>query len=251
MLSHFGHIVLGFSFLISHSLYAQSSSGSGGEWSKRAQARESKRWTLQEWLDQKNRNALMDQWLSMNSPSPYEFSLQVDSFRVEYKEGSNASIKKDSLQGALHAFAGPVGVSGHYENSLEENLSQSTGLLQFRLLGSSLQSTSLTLGLGQRSRNFIFQSSEHEIRNLVGHVMLQMYLTRHFGLKGTYQYFSPTNDSTLGNTYGHHSEGGLFLDFKGLRIYSDFFEDVFRLKPSGIDSKYQRRGVKTGLQIFF
>ncbi|MFN8847115.1 MAG: hypothetical protein ACK5V3_15970 [Bdellovibrionales bacterium] len=249
MLSQIGHLTLG--LILFFSLFSQAQSSSGGEWAKRAQARESKRWTLQEWLDQKNRNALMDQWLSMNSPSPYEFSLQADSFQVEYKEGTNASMKKKSSQGSVQAFAGPVGISGLYENSWNEKLSQSTGLLQFRLLGSSLQSTSLTVGLGQRNRRFVYQSNEHEIRNLVGHARVQLYLTRHFGVQGTYQYFAHTKDTNLGDTYGHLSEGGLFLDFKGLRIYSDYFEDIFRLKPAGVDSKYRRQGVKTGLQIFF
>jgi hypothetical protein len=249
MLSHFGRFALG--FLVQLSFWAHAQSPSGGDWAKRAQARESKRWTLQEWLDQKNRNALMDQWLSMNSPSPYEFSLQMDSFQVEYKEGTNASIKKNSSQGSVHAFAGLVGVSGFYEKSGNEKLSQTTGLLQFRLLGSSLQSTSLTVGLGQRNRRFVYQSTDHEIKNLVGHAKVQLYLTRHFGVQGTYQYFAPTQDSSLGDTYGHLSEGGLFLDFRGLRIYSDYFEDIFRLKPAGVDSKYRRQGVKTGLQIFF
>lgn len=249
MKSHLETLVLSFIFLFSFSAVAQSSSG--GSWAKRAQARESKRWTLQEWLDQKNRNALMDQWLTMNSPSPFEFSLQGDSYRAEIKKTGSASAKEDSGQIAIQAFAGLVGLMGAYENSLDENLSESTGLLQFRLLGGSLQTTSFTIGIGQRTRNYQFNSTDEQIRNLVGQAVLQMYLTRHFGIKGTYRYFSPTDDTEMGKVYGHMTEGGVFLDFSGVRIYGDFFDDVMRMEPSGSPSKYQRRGIKTGLQFFF
>ena len=47
--------------------------------SKKSQAKEGSRWTLQEWMAQKQRNSLMDQWLMMNSPSPFEFFISGDS----------------------------------------------------------------------------------------------------------------------------------------------------------------------------
>lgn len=250
-MSRFEKLFLSLFFLLALTPQAFGQSTADSSWAKRAQARETKRWTLQEWLDQKNRNALMDQWLVMNSPSPYEFSLKYETFRVESKVDSAAATKVDSSSGSVAAFAGPVGLYGEYENSIKENLSDSVGLLQFRLLGGSLQTTSLTLGFGQRTRNFNYLSVDHNLRNLVGQAVLQVYLNRHFGIKGTYRYFLPEKDENLGEVYGHLTEGGIFIDFKGLRVFGDFFEDLQRMKPSGVDAKIRRQGIKTGLQFFF
>ena len=52
-----------------------SSSSSNSNFLERAQKRAASRWTLSEWLAQKEKNKLMDMWLAMNSPSPYEFML--------------------------------------------------------------------------------------------------------------------------------------------------------------------------------
>ncbi len=216
-----------------------------------AQKKEAKRWTLQEWLDTKNRNALMDQWLVMNSPSPFEFSLKTQTFSYESKEDSNAAEKFNSSSGSLSAFAGLVGLYLEHENTPKEGLNEVTGLLQFRLLGGSLQTTSLTLGVGQHSRKFEYQSANHSTRNMTGEAQLQMYITRYFGIKGTYRYYFPEDNSTLGEIYGHVTEGGLFIDFGGVRVFGDYFDDVQRMKPSGVDAKIKRHGIKTGLQFFF
>lgn len=245
-------LILGLLLLSNSLVWAQKSGGSSGSgWSQRAQARETKRWTLQEWLDQKSRNALMDQWLVMNSPSPFEFSLKLDSFSVESKVDSLAAENHNSSSGAVAAYAGFVGLYAEHENSHKENLSDAVGLLQFRLLGDSLQATSLTLGVGQRTRLFEYSSTNRSVRNLTGQAQIQMYLTRYFGLKGTYRYYSPVDDTNLGEVFGHLTEGGLFIDFKGVRVYGDYFQDTQRMKPSGVDAKIKREGIKTGLQFFF
>ena len=59
---------------------AQSRSGFGSrnyDFTARSSAREQKRWTLAEWLEQKDRSKMMDLWLAFNSPSPYELMLGV------------------------------------------------------------------------------------------------------------------------------------------------------------------------------
>src|SRR4051812_14872269 len=37
--------------------------------------KEKNRWSLAEWLDQRDRMRMMDLWLALHSPSPYEFYL--------------------------------------------------------------------------------------------------------------------------------------------------------------------------------
>lgn len=214
-------------------------------------AAEAKRWTLQEWLNQKNQHALMDQWLMMNSPSPFEFSIKAESFNYKSKTGTDAERSLDSYSGSASAFAALVGLQGDYENSTEENLTDATGFLSLRILGDSLQSTSLTVSIGQRSRQFEYLTNKESIKNLATQVVLQVYLSRYFGIKGTYRYFLPEETDSLGQVYGHASEGGVFIDFHRLRIFADYFEDIQRMKPSSGDVKIRRNGIKTGLQFFF
>jgi hypothetical protein len=214
-------------------------------------AAEAKRWTLQEWLKQKNQHALMDQWLMMNSPSPFEFSLKTESFNYKSKSGTDSEKSLDSYSGSVCAFAEFVGLQGEYENSTEENLTDATGLLSLRLLGASLQSTSLTVSLGQRSRQFEYLTNQQSIKNLATQAVLQVYLTRYFGIKGTYRSFLPEETDNLGQVDGHTSEGGVFIDFLRLRIFGDYFEDIQKMKPASGDVKIRRNGIKTGLQFFF
>jgi hypothetical protein len=214
-------------------------------------AAEAKRWTLQEWLKQKNQHALMDQWLMMNSPSPFEFSFKAESFNYKSKTGTDAERSLDSYSGSVSAFAALVGLQGEYENSTEENLTDATGFLSLRLLGDSLQSTSLTVSIGQRSRQFEYLTNKESIKNLATQAVLQVYLSRYFGIKGSYRYLLPEETDSLGQVHGHVSEGGVFLDFHRLRIFGDYFEDIQRMKPASGDVKIRRQGIKTGLQFFF
>lgn len=228
--------------LITTAAHAQQQSGS---------AKASKRWTLQEWLNTKNRNALMDQWLLMNSSSPFEFFLKAESFNYESKTNQDAKKSYQSTSGSAAAYASIVGLQGEYENSTKERLNDLTGLLSFRILGDGLQSTSLILSVGQRTRQFEYSNVDHSVKNLLGQAQLNLYITKYFGLRGLYRQYQPTDNTDLGKIKGSLTEGGIFIDFNQLRVFGDYFEDIQRMSPSGVDAKIRRHGIKTGLQFFF
>ena len=233
---------------------AQSRGGSSSGWGQRAQAREGSRWTLQEWLAQKQRNSLMDQWLMMNSPSPFEFYLSGSYDSYQFQQDQLAKTSHTSYSGSAAAYAQAVGLTGEYENNMAENYTDVTGMLSIRLLGNSLQTTSLTLHVGQRTRQYDdpVQNQRETIRNLLGEVSLQAYMTRYFGLMGTYRQYLPTHDSTLGDVSGTLVEGGLFIDFKGLRVFGKWTDDTQVNKASsGTKTEYKRQGIKSGITIFF
>lgn len=230
-----------FLMFISFDSHAQSS-GAGSP---------SKRWTLQEWLNTKNRNALMDQWLQMNSPSPYEFFIRGESFNYETKIDIDPKISYNSNSGAVAAYASIVGLQAEYENSIKEGLNDVVGFLNFRILGSELQSTSLTLSVGQRTRQFEYLNLDRSVKNIATQAHLNLYLTKYFGLKGLYRLYLPNEDANLGNIYGYLTEGGIYIDFSRIRVFGDYFEDVQRMTPTSGDVKIRRHGIKTGLQIFF
>jgi hypothetical protein len=244
-------LVVGFPKL----LKAQSSNGGGGgrgTWGQRAQARESSRWTLQEWLAQKQRNNLMDQWLMMNSPSPFEFSIGGASNSYQLQKDQLAMVNHSSTSLAASAFAQAVGLTGEYENNLSEKLSDLSGMLSLRVLGSSLQTTSITLHAGQRTRSYLEGTERESVRNLFTQLSLQAYMTKYFGIFGAYRQYYPTDHSSLGSVSGHHIEGGLFIDFGGLRIFGNWSDELQENKAtSGTKTQYKRQGLKSGLVIFF
>ena len=238
---------------------AQSGSGSGSSgggsrsgWGQKAQAREGSRWTLQEWMAQKQRNSLMDQWLIMNSPSPFEFSLLGASNSYQFQKDQLAKETHSSKSGAFSAYAQAIGLTAEYENNTDENLSEVTGLLNVRILGASLQSTSITLSIGQRTRQFIENSQKESVRNIVGQLSLQAYFTKYFGLSGSYRNFFPATNATVGEVSGTIVEGGLFIDFSGLRIFGNWCDELqTNQASSGTKTEYKRQGIKSGIVIFF
>src|SRR5437868_3922253 len=133
---------------------SSSSSSGAGSFTQRAERRESKRWTLQEWLEQKDRNRMMDMWLSMNAPSPYELMLGGSYNSFQSETASNPVLNKyTSYSGVFSAYAQLVGLTAEYENNTQEGLNDLSGLFNLRFFGHTIQGTSLTLHYGQRTRH--------------------------------------------------------------------------------------------------
>lgn len=217
--------------------------------SERAKKREGSRWTLSEWLAQKDRNKLMDQWLWLNSPSPYEFSLLGANTNYKKKlTGSENEYTITSLE--TSAYAHIVGLTMEYENRSGENENDLTGMLNLRLLGSSIQSSALTIHYGQRTRTFSALDPVSVIRNQFYQVSLQLYIGQHFGITGSHRTYLPFTDTYYGEITGHQVQAGAFIEFEFLRLFGTWFEDLQKNStPSTPEIK--RKGIKTGLQFFF
>ncbi len=252
-MSRFSSLLLLCIIAFSGSTQAQSASrwGSGIDFSQRAANREKGRWSLTEWLDMKNRNRMMDMWLSVNSPSPFEFMLggSYNSMKTEV-QGSGTSAADTSYAGELAAYAQFVGVSAEHENNTEKGYSDLSGMLNIRLLGNSIQNTAFTLHYGQRTRE---QSTGGRLSQQFGQASLQVYLTKYFGLDGKYRYFLPTSTSELGDVDGNITEAGLFIDFKALRIFGTWYKESQKTKiPAATDDTVtDRAGIRSGIKIFF
>ncbi len=219
--------------------------------SERAKKREGSRWTLAEWLAQKDRNRAMDLWLVMNAPSPFEFSLL----------GANTNYKKTLSTGASEytigtleasAYAKIFGVSVEYEKRDTESENDLTGLFNCRIWGDSIQSSALTLHFGQRTRTFTGLTPTAVTRNQFYQVSLQIYLSPYFGINGYHRSFLPYNDPYFGDITGYQNQAGAFLDFEFIRIFGVWFEELQKnSSPTTSDPEIKRNGIKTGLQFFF
>jgi hypothetical protein len=237
-----------------------SASGGGYSFSKRAEVREQKRWTLEDWLAQRDRNRMMDLWLAFNSPSPYE--LMIGGAYSSYKTENDAlsdSRSHNSFSGEFAAYAQIFGVSAEYENNTAEKFNDLSGLFNLRVFGNSIQSSYLTLSYGLRTRtygpNSDLNSTADNIRvgQQFAQAALQLYIRKVFGIDGQYRYYLPMSDSTLGDLKSNEVEGGLFIDFKSFCIFGRWYQEKNQTTAPGAttETNINRTGIKSGIKIFF
>jgi hypothetical protein len=171
------------------------------QWANRRQEEKAKtRWTLSEWLETRDRMRLMDLWLAMNSPSPFEFFIG----------GANRLDEGWSVQAAAYATIFGLG--------FERNSETTSGEFLLRVLGNQIQGTNLTLSLGVRSG---------ELRNAYAGAGLTIYLARYFGLDGSYRrhFAAVPNSAGLANE-SFELDWGAFIDFKFLRVFGSLGTSV-------------------------
>lgn len=255
-MKRFNHILILILLAFASTTFAAGSGGGGGggssgDFLQRAERRQSQRWTLQEWLAQKDRNNMMDMWLSMNSPSPYELMLGIsyNSYDQESSAAAGTTNKYTSYQGTFSAYAQFVGLTAEYENNTQEGFNDLSGLFNLRLLGSSIQGSYLTLHYGMRTHT---QSNPQvALRQQFAQASLQMYVIKQFGFDGLYRYYMPVTDDTLGEVKGNLTEAGAFIDFKNFRVFGTWYKEVQNSTLSSTITDNTRTGIRSGLKIFF
>lgn len=247
-----------FCLILFASLSLQAADGSppGGRFDARqkAESKEKSRWTLQEWLAQKERNRMMDLWLAMYAPSPYEFFLSgsYNSYATKWDPESLGSEKSyQSFTGSLGAYATIIGLEGQYENNTAESFNDLSGSLNIRVLGNAVQGTHLTLRYGLRTRTGDWQGTSFRVGNQFAGAELNLYLTKYFGLSGRYNSYFPKEDENLGSISGFRSEAGAFIDFSSFRVFGNWFQDKQTNDKAGVKNSVDRSGVQTGLRFFF
>lgn len=244
MFSKIANILVGATVLFSINLWAVDGSGPGGrfDFRKKAESKTGSRWTLQEWLEQKERNRLMDLWLAMYAPSPYEFFISGI-----YNNPSSGQ----STQGLeLGAYATIIGIQGHYEKNNESNTTDTSGSLNIRLLGNAVQGTHLIAGYGLRTR-VIDSGSVTQISQHFWNLDLNLYLNKHFGILGKYQSFFPTSGGGFDEITAQNSEYGLFIDFSFIRVSGSSYTHRQTTSTSGSETNETQEGSRIGLTFFF
>lgn len=219
---------------------------------QKAEEKRKNRWTLQEWLEQRDRNRLMDLWLVYHSPSPYEFFIYGDQSSYTAKVDSPLSENNYLVyRGGIGAYASLIGLQIQHENNTRESFNDVNGVFHLRLLGNAYQSTNLTLGIGQRTRTLENAGSALGIRQVFGELALTLYLNKHFGIEALYRSYLPTSSAVLGDISGTRTEGGLFIDFSWVRIYGTWFSEPFITSLNAATTTTTRTGINSGLKFFF
>jgi len=237
--------------IISTSPVLAKSSSEAYSFQKRAEMRTSQRWTLQEWLERKDRMAMMDLWLNLNSPSPYEF--MIGGSYNSFKTTDNSTPPKDesfiSYEGKVAAYANLIGVSAEYENNTQESYHNLAGLFNLRIFGNSIQSTAITLSYGLRTKQAA--DNLYRLSQQLAQAHLQLYLTKNFGIEGVYRHFFSFTEDHFGETNTKLTEGGAFIEFSGVRIFGTWFQEKDTHLKNSVETKGQREGIKSGVKFFF
>lgn len=232
--------------------WAQEKSSSSRPWllSQGAAAREAKRFTLQSWLENKDRRALMDMWLTINTPSPYEFVLggYMSTHATQSTTNNVGSSKNNSnYAGEISAYARFVGISGEYANNSEEGFNDVNGIFNLRVFGNTVQGSHITLHYGLRTRS----SDTYRLNQQFPAATLQIYLMKYFGIQGNYRAYLPITESYYGDTQGDELNAGAFIDFGSFRLFGDWYQERQNSKLNNIETNIQRTGTKVGLKIYF
>lgn len=230
----------------------QSGSSSGNRpWllSKGSAAREAKRFNLYDWLEEKNRMQVMDMWLSLNTPSPYEFMLggSLNQFTVD--NHVNPATKTKSYDGEFTAYAKLVGLTGEYQNNTEESYHDTTGIFNLRLFGQTIQGTHLTVHYGLRTRTD--NAAQYRLNQQFLAGTFQLYLMQYFGISANYRHFYPVTEGFFGETEASSQTYGAFIDFSSLRVMGSYFSEKQKFLKNNIESTLERSGPKISLQLFF
>jgi len=225
---------------------------------RKEQEKQASRWSLADWLAQKQSNRLADLVLAKNShTSIYEFFFDAES----YNDSAIATASKgsesnhDIYTGMVGAYAGIIGLRGGYEADTE-NRSTWTGSFNVRLLGRALQDTHLNLEYGLRGITLAASGSSgstaETFQNQYGAVTLDVYLTKKFGLEGIYRRILPAQSNLNRTLIGEQEQAGVFIDFGILRVFGNWRNEFLSYDGGGqATSNEFRQGFGGGFRLYF
>lgn len=244
-------------FMIANTAEARSFDTSGGgsrPWlmSSSAAAREAKRFTLQDWLENKDRRALMDMWLTINTPTPYEFVIggSQQSYSLDVTSaGVTNSRSITGYHGEVSAYAKFVGLTLEHQHNSDEGFNDTTGIFNLRIFGDTVQGSHITLHYGLRTRTA--DNGNYRLNQPFPGVTLQIYLMKFFGIQGNYRSFGTVTESYYGESTADELTYGAFIEYGILRIFGDMYQERQNSKLNGVETDTERKGTRLGLKFFF
>jgi hypothetical protein len=229
----------------------QGAFGFGGQ---RLENKKQTRWTLLDYLAQKQSIRLMDLWLSLNRPANiFEFYLGGGPVTYDYRSTEAGLTTTTSQRGSSYQAAIYVSIFGleaEYEKT-NHDLEAVSGALALRLLGTSNQGTNLTLKYGVRQLTDTSEDPERQWRNQFAEGSLTLYLFHFFGLQGNYRHYFRDSTKSSVELSGHRAGGGAFIDIFALRIYGNVFQETLERDDAGTVTTKERDGAEFGGRLFF
>jgi hypothetical protein len=221
---------------------------------KKQEEKKASRWSLADWLAQKQQNRMMDLWLAKNSHSShYEFFLEGRSHNFGLSDGmpNSQAINENIYGGALAAYAGVAGLKASFDEDAQKRSAWSASF-NLRLFGRAIQDTHLNIEYGLRGTRIGEIDASQNFQNQAAGVSMNIYLAKSFGLEGIYQRILPAKYASERELEGEDSRAGIFIDFSVLRIFGHWRQELLRFKGGGeADATEQRQGYGGGLRLYF
>ena len=221
---------------------------------KKQEEKKQARWTLADWFAWKEKVRVMDLWLAKNSySSPYEFFIETGAANYERYSAANSSNRQNGnvYAGKLAAYAGIAGLRAAYESTQEKD-SEWAGSFNLRVFGRAMQDSNINLEYGLRGVELDRGALDKEkFQSQYGAVTMTIYLTKHFGVEGSYRKFLPAKSGLDRTLEGERSQAGLFIDFAALRVFGEWRKDFREFTLLDIKSGEFREGFGGGLKLFF
>lgn len=221
---------------------------------RKQEEKKASRWTLADWLMTKQKMALMDQWLALNSSTTYfEFFLEGSGKELVADEVGDGRDPYDAqayrYQAALYFRAfGLQGGKDKFSGFTESTFYQANLIL----LGSSAQSTNIQLHYGVKNTTLVATSPQAELSPTYWGASSTLYILPFLG--GIYEYRKYGKDSAGSYTLkgGSRQEVGGFLDVWFLRLKGTYFKERLELNSTSQgDYSQQVSGWWAGAQLFF
>jgi hypothetical protein len=220
----------------------------GGSYSRRGNS-QNVRWTLADWLAQKQDFKLMDQWLALNRQTNF-FEFNIEGSHTKYELSAGGSVTDQTVDRySASIFLSIFGLEGGVEKT-SEDLKYTYGQFNVRMFGDSSQSTNLVLGYGMRKREDTLNNVE--VENQYGNVKLQIYIFDFLGIDGSYRKDFRATDQQNTAYEGERAEYGVFLEYEYIRLYGRAFKDTTYKTANGATTQQETRdGVDAGVKFFF
>ena len=209
---------------------------------KKQEEKAKNRWYFLDWLEAKEKIRIMDMWLALHTPSPYEFFL-----KGSWNPGTDSGAGRYSGNRiGFGAYATIFGLEVERQQKLEDRI---TALVHLRLFGYHYQGSHLRLEGGFQQ---ITRKNQCEFRNALAGIGMNAYITKKVGVSGLYRRTFGTTPNALTQSISNtRYEAGAFLDFQFIRAYGNYVWEDWSIDPTTLKPDSRRSGPEAGLQIFF
>lgn len=213
---------------------------------KKQEEKKRSRWTLSDWLIQKEKIRAMDMWLAINTKEdPFEFYLQ--GMYTDLDRDINKTIESfKTSESSLTANVTLLGLRYGYIDAGKDYFG-SEGLVKLRIFGTSDQNTHISVAYGRIDYN-----EQGEIfKNPFYQGDLAIYLNKYIGIGGTYRQFVKQEGTLNTELEGDVASYRLFIDYGIFRIFAEQRNDIRKYTNGGGTTEKKRSGIFGGLAIFF
>ncbi|MBY0518523.1 MAG: hypothetical protein K2P81_16545 [Bacteriovoracaceae bacterium] len=216
-----------------------------------------RRWTLEDVFAQKRKRKAQDLWLSWNRKKGpmFELILDIHGGAPSWKrDGTNADDDDFKLAGGgVQIFVGSLGIGISRDQMKIANKDQywqkDAGTVFLRLLGSSTQSTHLTILGGQEKSDHTYYGNYSQ--TFYG-ALSNLYIFRHMGIEGKFrQLNSATTETHKVTAMDYH--WGFFWELSILRVYAYYQQQLNTAKriSTGVQDNERINGMLLGARLYF